>query len=239
MLHIAFCDDDEQMLDKIEDVLKEFAAKSEERIIYKRFNSSTELESQVDMGKHFHIYILDIEMPGANGIELAQHLKASDKTAEIIFVTSYNHYGVDAVNTGVRRYIMKEDMESKLVPAIEFVADIIHKNKSEFFIIKHYNDSIRVAQEDILYILKEKNYCVIYTTDGTLHRVRDSMENVAAMLTPGRFAYTERSSLVNLECIDYTTQSDVIMVDGAHVPLSRLRRKAVQEGMAAFWRARM
>ncbi len=65
-------------------------------------------ESKID------IAFLDIEMPVLNGIQLAKKLKKVNPSINIIFVTAYNNYALDAFNIHASGYIMKPVNENKL-----------------------------------------------------------------------------------------------------------------------------
>jgi len=50
---------------------------------------------------------LDVEMPGKTGLEIAEELKRSCVFSKIIFVTSYDHYAIEALRNNAFDYILK------------------------------------------------------------------------------------------------------------------------------------
>ncbi len=64
------------------------------------------------------LIFLDIEMPGMNGLEAAEELRARCPDAEVIFVTAYHHYAVDAFGTEAIGYLLKPVAKDKLLQAL-------------------------------------------------------------------------------------------------------------------------
>jgi DNA-binding NarL/FixJ family response regulator len=66
------------------------------------------------------LLVLDISMPGLNGIETAQQLKAAGRKAKIIFLTVHKDpdYLRSALATGALGYVVKDRLASDLIPAL-------------------------------------------------------------------------------------------------------------------------
>lgn len=71
--------------------------------------------------KHIHIVLLDIRMPGMDGIELAQHLHRLPDPPAIIFTTAYDHYAVQAFELNAMDYLLKPIRGERLVQALSKV----------------------------------------------------------------------------------------------------------------------
>ena len=82
------------------------------------FQKPSELLMNLDVLKPDAV-ILDIEMPGINGIELAMKINEIDPQIDFIFVTAYDHYAVDAFDINAIDYILKPIAEEKLLRSIE------------------------------------------------------------------------------------------------------------------------
>ena len=69
------------------------------------------------------VLIIDISMPILNGLQAAQHLKAKNRRAKIIFLTVYNdqEFVAAALSAGASGYVTKSDITTDLVPAIREV----------------------------------------------------------------------------------------------------------------------
>ena len=68
MLKIAFCDDETAEIAQLEELLEEYAAARGQEFVHTSYQSSVELMADIEKGKHFDIMLLDILMPGENGM---------------------------------------------------------------------------------------------------------------------------------------------------------------------------
>ena len=67
------------------------------------------------------VVVMDFGLPGMNGAETARHIKAIAPAAQVVILTIHNSvaYRKDAADAGASAYILKEDMRTHLVPALE------------------------------------------------------------------------------------------------------------------------
>lgn len=77
---------------------------------------------------HFDVAILDIEMPGMDGIELAKHLKAIYPKTNIIFLTAYKEYALDACKLYASGYLLKPLLMRDLKEVFENLRYAVEKD---------------------------------------------------------------------------------------------------------------
>ena len=68
---------------------------------------------------HPDIVLLDIRMPGLDGIETAHHLNALDEPPAVVFTTAYDEYAIDAFDARAIGYILKPVRRARLTAALE------------------------------------------------------------------------------------------------------------------------
>ena len=68
------------------------------------------------------IVLLDIRMPGLDGIETAHHLNSLDNPPAVVFTTAYDEYAIDAFDARAIGYVLKPVRRAKLVAALEQAA---------------------------------------------------------------------------------------------------------------------
>ena len=88
MIHIAICDDSKQERQILAALFKRYQELHATPLQIHIFQNGFSLLDAIDQGKRFDITILDILMPGENGIEIARNIRASGTDTEIIFLTS-------------------------------------------------------------------------------------------------------------------------------------------------------
>ncbi|MEI7885362.1 MAG: response regulator [Clostridia bacterium] len=102
MLRIAAVDDEKHVLERFARMVE----KIKDVELCGLFETGEQLldflsEEQLDA------VFLDIEMPGINGLQLAQELLELDEKMEIVFVTAFNQYAVEAFDVQAVDYLMK------------------------------------------------------------------------------------------------------------------------------------
>jgi len=70
------------------------------------------------------LILLDIRMPGMDGIETAHHLAAFDHPPAVIFTTAYDQYALDAFDTHAVGYLLKPIRKEKLLDAIKHASQV-------------------------------------------------------------------------------------------------------------------
>ena len=98
---------------------------------------SDNIENNID------IAFLDIEMPVLNGIQLAKSFKKINPKINIIFVTAYDNYAVDAFNIHASGYILKPvsmDKIKKELDGLRFDVDLKPKNKEKVLTVKCFGN---------------------------------------------------------------------------------------------------
>ena len=100
-----------------------------ERMIRKNFPENVEIIKAVNgreavkfyEEKQCHIALLDIEMPGINGLDAAEEIRKLDKNAVIIFITAFDEfsYAKRAITVRALEYLLKPVSEEELVTNLE------------------------------------------------------------------------------------------------------------------------
>lgn len=114
LLKTILVDDEELAISGLEYSLKQY----KQIEIIGQFTDIYEALKKVKEEK-IDVVFLDIEMPGMNGLEFADHILKYDPNIQIIFVTAYNTYAVEAFATNVQDYILKPVSEKRLAKTIE------------------------------------------------------------------------------------------------------------------------
>ncbi|MCL2806290.1 MAG: response regulator [Treponema sp.] len=127
-MNIIAVDDERIQLEELEKAIKEVipdAAVTTFRKPKEALEYAKELkakDSSVDLA------FLDVEMSGMNGLELAKALKDVNDRTNIVFVTGYSHYAVDAFSVTASDYIMKPVSKDGVLKAMERLRNPIIKN---------------------------------------------------------------------------------------------------------------
>lgn len=113
-MKVIVVDDEPLALEHFKDVTSEINEISQVNCFIK---ASKALEFAED--NEINIAFLDVEMPGISGIELAKKLHSIDEDINIVFITGYEKYALDAFSVDGIAYILKPYSESEINKAIE------------------------------------------------------------------------------------------------------------------------
>ena len=89
MIHIAICDDNKQSVSCAETITDKFFKKHCVDCKIQTYQSSENLLYDLQDGIHYDLLLLDIEMPGIDGMDLAKMIHDTMPAAKIIFITSH------------------------------------------------------------------------------------------------------------------------------------------------------
>jgi DNA-binding NarL/FixJ family response regulator len=105
------------------EILKALAAENGLRVLAAVENGEQAFEA---IGRHRpHVAVLDIQMPGWSGLEVARAVRAQGLATHIAFLTIHadEHIVRSALQLGVLGYVLKDDFDAELIPAIRAVGE--------------------------------------------------------------------------------------------------------------------
>jgi len=123
------------------------------------------------------IVLLDIRMPGIDGIETANKLAQLNTPPAIIFTTAYDEYALDAFDSHAIAYLLKPIRKEKLDKALQSAKQLNRvqlqsiqnkdKGKKEQYISVNIHSGVRkIELNDIFYFQAEDKYVTVKYRDG-------------------------------------------------------------------------
>ena len=233
MYKIAVCDDNPADADYVSDAIKKSAQARAVMVEIEQFPSAEAFWFQYEDNQCYDMLFLDIEMKpdGMNGVELAAKLRKNDHAIQIVFVTGYMEYIADGYDVEALHYLLKPVTEAKIGSVLERAMQRL-KDREKALFLQTADGSMRVLISEIRYLEVRRNYVTIhaeeaYTVKRTLHELEQELDVC--------FFRTGRSYIVNLRYVRKITKSQVVLKDGAQVPLSRgLYDEIMSEGKRAL-----
>lgn len=235
MLRIAVCDDDREAAvshGKItENCLRELGCMGKTDL----YTSSDNLLYDITEDHYFFdLILLDIEMPGYSGMEIARQIRPHLPEVKIIFITSHMEYAIDAFELSIFRYVPKNETDKRLPAAIRDAVKLIQLEEGKNYIIHTSSRLEKIPYKDIYYIEREgKNAGIV--TGGGVSRVRKSLQQVYEELGAEEFIYVDRGCIVNLIHIMQIKEGMAVLKNGISLPISRSHLQEVKEKMNHYW----
>jgi two-component system LytT family response regulator len=190
------------------------------------------------------LVFLDIQMPGKTGLELLAEM--GEKNFEVVFVTAYNEYMLQALQFSAADYILKPVDEDRLVEAVDRVTKRLADGKKEdqTAALQHnlshsgqpgqmrlclptLKGFIVLKLEEIIYCEAERSYTVFHLEDGKTVTVSKPLIDYDSLLKNTTFLRVHKSFLINLLHVKEYQRGEggiVIMTNGTEIEVSRRRK---------------
>lgn len=171
---------------------------------------------KIIMDNNVDIVFLDIQMPVNDGFWLAKKLNNLNKRICIIFITAYNKFAVQAIRHSAFDFLHKPIVPKMLKEAVnrfinnrdrynltQKLAKLINYLKQEKLKFNTNLGFAMIAPENIIYCEADKNYCNLFLSNGKIELVTSQLGIIENKLALNSFVRISRSSLINLDYLEY------------------------------------
>jgi two-component system response regulator AlgR len=160
------------------------------------------------------VVLLDIRMPGVDGIETAHHLNVMQNAPAVIFTTAYDEYAIDAFDARAIGYVLKPVRRERLVGALKQAARLTHSELREIEIEsrrKHvcalvHGEPLLIPIGDINYFNADQKYVCVHHLGGQ-NLIDESLKSLESEFADD-FVRIHRSALVAVERVERLEKSD-------------------------------
>lgn len=188
------------------------------------FESGESFLSIFEKGK-FDIIILDVEMPGINGLETAEKIRESDKTVILSFLTNYSEFAIQGYEVNAFRYILKTQPDYLYMQQLQSIFDE-YKQTHKAYAYSNQNMSFRYKLIDILYFEIFNRQILLHTTERNVEYY-GNLSDIYEELKEFNFIKPGKSYVVNLEHIKNIDKNFLIMSNGDKILIGRTYKKDV------------
>lgn len=159
----------------------------------------------------FDLCILDIEMPGTNGIRIASLLKGKP----VIFTTAYKNYATDAFDLDAIDYVLKPITFDRLNQAVLKVIKRLgqeYKNKKYIKLNTDKGNSL-IYFETLVYVktseIDSRDKIAILNNGSSLHLKNISFEKLISLLPSNEFCRINKKEMIALNIVKYFTTNQI------------------------------
>ena len=217
-LKIAICDDDAAYRAYLFELVTAWAKKNRHFAEIRQYGQAGAFLFDYAQEKDFDILLLDVEMPGISGIELAKEVRRENAGVQIVFITGYYEYFSDGFDVSALHYLIKPVEAAKLCPVLDkAVGNLASRQRS--VLVTTSEESVKVSLADILYVESDKVYVIVHTAKEA-YRSRITLAKFCEQLD-GTFFKVHRSYMVGLKHVKKITRTEITMTNGDVVPISR------------------
>lgn len=193
-MKIAICDDEVNFQKVLREQIEEYYGTLEVEI--EVFSSGRDfLDRFKEYPLEFQMILMDIEMPGLNGIETSKQIRKINRSIPIIFLTSHTELAMEGYEVDAFRFLDKPLRMEKLVKALyDFDNLRLLDSKIE---LRDGERTILVNWMEIQYVQSENVYINVYVED-TRYLIRKKLSDIEEQMPKQMFYKPHRSYLINL-----------------------------------------
>ena len=225
-MNIAVCDDQAEELETVTELLRQWQAQRRCPLHFRTFRSAAQLLDAARR-ERFTLYLLDVMMPGMDGMAAARELRSFDEAAALVFLTSspgfaYESYGVKAME-----YLLKPVRAQTLHPILDQLWQR-EQRPQDSLTLKTGGTLIRIPFSQLAFV--EVNGKQLYLAGGQVRQTAGTLRDYeAVLLAREEFTRIHRSYIVNMMQISELSPAGVRTFSGKNLPVSRLLYPQLQK----------
>jgi two-component system LytT family response regulator len=199
------------------------------------------------------LVFLDVEMPNGTGFDLLTHFPKKD--FDVVFITAFNHYAIQAIKFSAVDYILKPINITEFIEAItrviekrsvnslssnenfEILLENLRTSHPTRLVIPTSDGREYLNPKDIIRIEADRSYSWFFIKDKRKILVSKHLKEFQDLLNDRNFFRPHNSHLINLEFVKKFIRHDgcyIIMTDGSQVPISRNRKDLFLAHMSRY-----
>ncbi len=171
------------------------------------------------------IAFLDIRMPGLTGLEVASAAADVSPGTQVVFVTAYDQYAIQAFERGAADYLLKPIVRERLVATLGRLRSRLGnaggQNEALLALIRDLTatapakpiaqplvwitasagkETRLIMVDDVAYFKSDSKYTTVMTAQGE-SLLRTSLQELLARLDPTHFKQIHRGTIVNMRMV--------------------------------------
>lgn len=231
MYEIAICDDETKICELYQDRVKKIIDQHGFCASIQIFDSEHHFLEEC-MTERFHLVLLDIDMPDISGMDIAKLMNGLTVRPILVFVTNQDALVYDTFQFLPLAFIRKSHFDEEIESVIIRSFEKLHEAKSTYS-FRYDAKMIQLKLADIMYFEANQNYLQIYT-DNQVFRYRDTLQNVESELSRKGFLRIHKGFLVNQEAVYQLSGEDVVLNNGAVLPIGRTNREHIRQRLMRY-----
>lgn len=229
-MRIAIVEDEAQQREQLHTYIQQYAGETGQSFEVVLFSNGGDLLK--DYTPQYDIILLDIEMPGLNGMEAAERLRSMDGDVVLMFVTNMAQYAINGYAVGALDFVLKPvnyyTFTVRLARAIRRA-----RQRKNGQILLTLPDCVRRLDTQQIHYVEVQNRMLHYHTELGEFVLRGTMQSAEKELSRYHFVRCNHWYLVNLSHVA-EVRRDMVVVAGTELEISRRNRTAFLTALTEY-----
>lgn len=230
-MKIAICDDDIMQLNHITQLIEDYDAILDHDLY--RYNSGEHLLDAYRMGERFDSVFLDIRMGHLSGVDTLKRLRRFDEHVKVIFVTSLIEYAVEGYAYNIFDFLLKPITKERFFKVFHRLKKSLETLKSQRYIVETRFEKIVLFYEEVFYLESQNRKLIVHTAQSSYEHYRKISEDEDLLVEKG-FMRCHRSYLVNIQHVKRVQNNELMMKNGALIPISKGKYQEVYDQFTKY-----
>lgn len=188
----------------------------------------------LDASRTYDICLLDIQLPGINGMEAAELLRSQHRVTSIIFVTDLAQYAVRGYEVDALGFLVKPATFAGLSMNLDRAMREVAQGTNRTLTVPTGDGFRSLPFSQVTYIEVRNHDLVYHTVDGEALRTRGSLAQVERELADAPMVRVSRYCLANMALITGVAGDEVTVAGGAALHITRGHKKEIGLALARY-----
>lgn len=188
----------------------------------------------LDAGRTYDICLLDIQLPGINGMEAAELLRSQRRATSIIFVTDLAQYAVRGYEVDALGFLVKPATFAGLSMNLDRAMREVARGTNRTVVVPTEDGFRSLPLSDVTHIEVRNHDLVYHTTSGEKACCRKTLSQAEAELAGAPVVRVSRYCLVNMALVTAVNGDEVSVAGGARLHIARGRKKELEIALARY-----
>lgn len=230
MYQIAICDDVREAAERVAVSVSQQLQRQGCPAEIDCYTDPLALEQRLKEQVCYDVLMLDIDMPGRNGIELSRTFRAHGGDALVVFISGKDSMVFQTFDVQPFRFLRKNYFDEEIAAVCHDIAAELSRRNDQWlrFSDDRGGQFYSVNVRKLIYVEACGKNCKLYTREQ-IHQVRIRLNELYQKLRPFSFLQTHRSFLVNPAYIYRIDFETVLLDDGTTLPVGRSKRTQLKK----------
>lgn len=221
-MNIALCDDNVKAVPIIAGAVESTFNAHNIQTVISKFTSGAELLKSME-SNHYNLLLLDIEMPGMDGIALGKRLRAQNDDTKIIYVSEAESRVFESFMVQPLAFVRKSNFLNDISAAAElYLKTTEQESKGDFLDFTTRSGILTLKTRQVCYIEGSRNYQLLYVEgrDEPIE-IKMTMNKLEEITAESGFIRIHKGYLVNYQYIQHLSSSVATLQNGKQLPIGR------------------